>query len=131
IQQSLWNQPPCRNSKLIPAKLSICVGMPIMIRHNAATELCMTKGQEATVYGWEYSKGTKENMHLETLFLKLGNPTQSVELPDLPLNVVPLVKTTTNTSCQLTDDTSLVISRNQVEALLNFAMTDYASQGKT
>ncbi|KAF8226992.1 hypothetical protein L208DRAFT_1298878, partial [Tricholoma matsutake] len=97
IQQTLWNQPPCRNSKLIPAKLLICVGMPIMIRHNVATELCMTKGQEATVYGWEYSKGTEEDMHLETLFLKLMNPTQSVQLPDLPLNVMPLVKTTTNT----------------------------------
>ena len=63
-----------------------------MIQHNAATELYMTKGQEATVYGWEYSKGVEEDMHLETLFLKLVNPAQSVQLPDLPLNVVPLVK---------------------------------------
>jgi hypothetical protein len=91
----------------------------------------MTKGQEATVYSWEYSKGQEGSNHLETLFLKLINPAQPVQLPDLPLNVVPLIKTATNTSCQLTDDTSLVICRNQVEALPNFAMTDYASQGKT
>jgi hypothetical protein len=83
--------------------------MPIMIRHNAATELCMTKGQEATAYDWEYSKGQEETKYLETLFLKLINPAQPVQLPDLPLNVVPLIKTTMNTSCQLTDDTSLVI----------------------
>lgn len=91
----------------------------------------MTKGQEATVYDWECSKGLGENIHLETLFLKLTNPTEPVQLPDLPLNVVPSIKTTNHTSCQLTDDTLLVISCNQVEALPNFAMTDYASQGKT
>jgi hypothetical protein len=35
------------------------------------------------------------------------------------------------TSCLLPEDTSLTISRNQIEVLPNWAMTDYASQGKT
>jgi hypothetical protein len=131
LQAALWAQPPCRNSKQIPATLSLCIGMPIMIRRNAATELCITKGQEATVYALEYSKSPDGTQHLETLFLKLVNPSQTVQLPDLPANVVPLTRTTTHTSCQLIDDTSLTISRSQIEALPNFAMTDYASQGKT
>ena len=132
LQATLWAQAPCRNSKLIPAKLSLCIGMPIMmIRHNAATELCITKGQEATVYAWEYCNGPDDTQHLETLFLKPVNPSQPVQLSDLPLNVVPLTKTTTHISCRLMDDTSLDISRSQIEALPNFAMTDYASQRKT
>jgi len=44
---------------------------------------------------------------------------------------VPLTRTSVTTSCRLTDDTSISVSRSQVEALPNFAMTDYASQGKT
>jgi hypothetical protein len=35
--------------KYIPAKLELCIGMPIMIRNNDATECCITKGTEATV----------------------------------------------------------------------------------
>ncbi|HXP51396.1 MAG TPA: AAA family ATPase, partial [Bacteroidia bacterium] len=33
-------------------KLSLCIGMPVMIRNNDATELCITKGQEGFVVGW-------------------------------------------------------------------------------
>ncbi|KAF8230319.1 hypothetical protein L208DRAFT_1476726 [Tricholoma matsutake] len=61
---------------------------------------------------------------------KVNSPSQ-VQLDNLPLNVVPLTQTTVSTSCLLPDDTSLTISRNQVEILPNWAMTDYASQGKT
>lgn len=39
IQHTLWEQPTCANSKLIPGKLSICVGMPDMIYNNTATEI--------------------------------------------------------------------------------------------
>ena len=27
-------------------ELSLCIGMPVMLRNNDATELCITKGQE-------------------------------------------------------------------------------------
>lgn len=52
VQCALWDHPACANTKLIPGKLSLCIGMPIMIRNNAATEMCITKGQEAFVYAW-------------------------------------------------------------------------------
>ena len=29
IQNALWEQPTCANTKLIPGKLSICIGMPV------------------------------------------------------------------------------------------------------
>ena len=33
----------------VPDKLTLCIGMPVMIRYNITTELCITKGQEGTV----------------------------------------------------------------------------------
>ena len=131
IQEALWEQPTCANTKLIPGKLSLCLGMPVMIRNNAATEMCITKGQEAIVHAWDSHKNAKGKDVLDTLFVELTNPPTPVKLDGLPLNVIPLTRTSVTTSCRLPDDTSLTISRNQVEALPNFAMTDYASQGKT
>jgi Helitron helicase-like domain at N-terminus/PIF1-like helicase len=131
IQEALWEQPTCANTKLIPGKLSICLGMPIMIRNNAATEMCITKGQEAIVHAWDSHKAADGRDVLDTLFVELTNPPTPVKLDGLPLNVIPLTRTSVTTSCRLPDDTSLTVSRSQVEALPNFAMTDYASQGKT
>lgn len=34
-------------------KLSLCIGMPVMLQNNDATEICITKGQEGFVAGWE------------------------------------------------------------------------------
>ena len=131
IQQALWEQPTCANSKLIPGKLSICVGMPVMIRNNAATEMGITKGQEAIVHAWDSHKTADGRDVLDTLFVELSNPPVPVKLDDLPLNVIPLTRTSVTTCCRLPDDSCLTVSRSQVEVLPNFAMTDYASQGKT
>jgi hypothetical protein len=68
---------------------------------------------------------------LETLFVELIDPPTTVTVGDLPQNVVPLTRTSVSTSCQLLDDTSITVSRTQVEVVPNFAMTDYVSQGKT
>jgi hypothetical protein len=59
-QQILWNQPPSTNDKSIPGKLSLCIGMPVIIRTNTATELCtITRGQEALVHSWQSSTGSQ------------------------------------------------------------------------
>jgi len=55
LQNELWDLPPSSSSHL-PGKLSLCIGLPIMIRNNDATELCITKGQEGTVAGWTSKK---------------------------------------------------------------------------
>ena len=47
------------------------------------------------------------------------------------LPTVPLAKNSVTTTCHLPDDSSLDISRSQPDVLPNFAMTDFASQGKT
>ena len=130
VQQILWDQPPCANTKLIAGKLSLCVGMPVMIRNNIATELCMTKGQEGFVYGWQ-SRTINGVNTLDTLFIQLHDPPMPVNIEGLPLNVVPLAKNSVTTTCNLPDDSSLDISRSQPDVLPNFAMTDFASQGKT
>ncbi|KAK0440378.1 hypothetical protein EV421DRAFT_1891537 [Armillaria borealis] len=107
----------------IPGKLSLCIGLPVMIRRNAATELGITKGQEGTVYAWQSCKGSKGQQVLDTLFVTL--------FEGLPLNVVPLGPTKNRVCVNLPNNRRTMITREQVEVLPNFAMTDYASQGKT
>lgn len=131
IQDLFWNQPPSSTDKHIAGKLSLCVGMPIMIRHNFATELCITKGQEGFVQGWQSKVGSRNQLMLDTLFIKLKNPPSTVQFDGLPENVVPITPTTNVIHAYLPCGKYVVISRTQVEVLVNYAMTDYASQGKT
>ena len=91
----------------------------------------MTKGQEGIVYDWQATIGSRGQCVLDTLFVKLINPPQSMQLESLPENVVPLIRTSTSTQCLLPNDSTVSISRSQVEVLPNFAITDYTSQGKT
>lgn len=92
--------------------------MPVMIHNNAAMEMYITKGQEGVVHAWDSHKATDGKDILDTLFVKLTNPTTPVKLSGLPLNVVPLTGTSVTTCCQLPDDSSLTVSQNQIEALL-------------
>lgn len=115
----------------IPGKLSLCIGLPIMVRYNTATELCITKGQEGTIAGWESSNGPYVKPVLDTLFVKLTDPPKEIQFEGLPLNVVPIVKIPSSINCRLIDDQIRRVDRLQVPILPNFAMTDYASQGKT
>jgi hypothetical protein len=129
-QEALWDCYP-HMSDQIPGKLSLCVGMPVIIRSNEATELCVTKGQQAAVVGWDAFEGPYGRLILDTLFVQLINPPKQVQLADLPINVIPLTKITTSIQCRAKSDQSLQIKRQQVPVLLNFAITDYASQGMT
>ncbi|KAK0215688.1 hypothetical protein IW262DRAFT_1449893 [Armillaria fumosa] len=131
VQIELWNSPPSTTNKHIPGKLSLCKGLPIMIRSNTATELGITKGQEAFVYSWVEGIGTRGQKVLQTLFVKLPAPPEPIHIPGLPENVASLTKTSVAITCMLKDDSKLNINRLQVEVILNFAMTDYCSQGKT
>ena len=130
LRRILWNQPH-NSSDNIPAKLELCIGMPIMIRYNEATECCITNGAEGTVAGWQSFKGPDNKDVLETLFVHLTNPSHSVSIPGLPKNVVPIIPKTQNVSCFLPSDDIITISRTQIPILPNFSMTDYASQGRT
>ena len=107
------------------------IGMPIIIRYNIATELCITKGQEGTVAGWESTPGPYGKEILDTLFIKLADPPKSIQINGLPLNIIPIVKMTSSVKCRLIDDQMCLVDHQQVPVLPNFAMTDYASQGKT
>jgi hypothetical protein len=102
-----------------------------MIRHNYATEICMTRGQEGYVVGWQSKTGSKGQQTLDTLFIELKNPPAEVHVEGLPKNVVPLYPTTNSIQAYLPNDERFHISRTQVEVLVNFAMTDFGSQGKT
>ncbi|PBK79781.1 hypothetical protein ARMGADRAFT_1049115 [Armillaria gallica] len=112
-------------------KLRLCIGLLVRIRYNNAIELCITKGQEATIYAWQSTVGNKGQRALDTLFVKLVNPLADVQMDGLPLNVVPLTSSTVGIKVNLPSRQSINITREQVQVLPNFAMTNYASQGKT
>ncbi|KAJ7161113.1 hypothetical protein C8R46DRAFT_859175, partial [Mycena filopes] len=131
LQKKLWDAPASATNEFIPGKLSLCVGMPIMLRANDATEMCITKGQEAEVVGWDESVGPLGQRVLDTLFVRLIKPPRNISVDGLPDNVVPLVRTVTHITALLSDDTLLSVLREQVVCLLNFGMTDYTSQGKS
>jgi hypothetical protein len=131
LQRALWEQPPASCDKHIAGKLTLCVGLPIMIRHNEATECCITKGAEATVVSWQATKGPEGQQMLDTLFVKLKNPPKTVKIDGLPDNVVPLTRHTTAVTCVMPNDDEIPLSRDQVLVLPNFGMTDYSSQGRT
>lgn len=132
VQRLLWTSHPY-SSDHIPGRLALCKGMPVMIRYNEATELCVTKGQEAIVKGWTSRDHPQYPGHLvlDVLFVELVRPPKPVQIPYLPVNVVPLTKITSSIKAVLPNDLTLNLSRQQVPVLLNFSMTDYASQGKT
>lgn len=76
----------------MPAKLTLCIRLPVILKHNDATECCMTNGAEATVAGWQSILGTDHQMVLDTLFIKLKNPPKCIKLYGLPENVVPMTR---------------------------------------
>jgi len=100
-----------------------------MIRNNIATALCITMGQEGFIYGWQTQSIDGVNI-LDTLFIQLNKPPMLVQLNNLPLNIVPLAKNSVTTTCSLPDNSLLNISCSQADVLPNFAMIDFASQGK-
>jgi hypothetical protein len=68
---------------------------------------------------------------LETLYLELKNPPKTIELPFLPVNVIPMTRTSKKIKCNLPNNYEINIIRQQINVLPNFSMTDYASQEKT
>jgi hypothetical protein len=129
-RRELSNSHPC-TSEHIAGKLSLCVGMPVMIKNNDATELCITKGQEGTVAGWQESYDEHGRRILDTLFVKLVKPPRVINIPGLAENIVALSRASKRIWCSFPNDMVVAILREQVLVLPNFAMTDYASQGKT
>ncbi|KAJ3820791.1 hypothetical protein F5880DRAFT_1440619, partial [Lentinula raphanica] len=131
LQKILWELPPSTHEFHSPPILPLCYGMPIIIRHNFATELNITKGQRGVVFSWQSSKKSSDHEHLEVLFVLLINPPSPIQIEGLPINVVPIVSRESKGYVSLPDDSKIYITRKQVDILLGFAMTAYASQGQS
>ena len=129
-QEKLWDLPH-HATQNFPGKLLLCIGMPVMLHNNDATELCITKGQEGTVAGWQSYIGVHGKLILDTLFVQLTNPPHTVKFDGLPENVVPIAKMSQTIKDTMKSDLIRMVEREQCCVLPNFSMTDYASQGKT
>ena len=67
-QEKLWGLPH-HITQHFPEKLSLGIGMPVVLRNNDATELCIIKGQEETGAGWKSYVGFQRKLVLDTLFV--------------------------------------------------------------
>ena len=130
VQREIWKVRHGATDN-VAGKLSLCHGMPVIMRNNDATELCITNGQEGFVSGWQSSRASHGKRVLDTLFIQLYNPPKLVQIPGLPDNVVPIVRNTKTIQCVFPSDHKEPIERQQVSVLPNFAMTAHAAQGKT
>lgn len=84
LQKVLWEQPHASSDKHVPGKLTLCIGLPVMLKHNDATECSITNGAEATVVSWQTTKGPEGQHVLDTLFVRLKNPPKTMNIPGLP-----------------------------------------------
>lgn len=130
LQDSLWRL-EAHLTEHHPGKLTICVGMPVMIKQNEAVECCVTNGAEAIVVGWNARPLNEFKDTLETVFVKLTSPPNPINLPGLPENIVPLTPHSKVIHCKMPNGKLLRITRLQVPIIPNFAMTDFGSQGRT
>jgi hypothetical protein len=112
-QHVLWDIPH-GDTHHHPGKLSLCKGMPVMIKHNIATECGVTNGAEAIVMGWKDSYITEDKKKLDVLFVKLVNPATPIQLDGLPENVVPILHASDNITCLMPSDMEVKIRRDQV-----------------
>ncbi|KAH9920732.1 hypothetical protein B0H21DRAFT_701913 [Amylocystis lapponica] len=130
LQNVVWKIPPALTDHHVGV-LALCRDMPVLLKHNEATELCATNGAEAVVVDWDAHSLPGGEEVLDTLFVRLVNPPRTIHIPGLTINVVPLTPVKKRVSCLLPNDHIISLERFQVMVLQNFAMTDYASQGRT
>jgi hypothetical protein len=78
--------------------------MPVIIRNNDATELCITKRQKGHVVGWQAGRGIHDQLVLDVLFVKLVKPAKTVKIDGLPENVVPITRGSKNVECVFSCD---------------------------
>jgi len=126
-QAAFWEMPPSSTDKHIPGVLPLCIGMPVTICYNYATELCLTHGQEGYVVRWQAKQGSRQQQVLDVLFIELKNSPSTIKIDGLPENVVPVYPTTRTVQAMLPGGNKYYLQRKQVEVLINFAMTDFAS----
>ncbi|KAI0357519.1 hypothetical protein OH77DRAFT_1398804 [Trametes cingulata] len=131
IQNILWDIPPCMTDHHA-GTLKLCKGMPVILKNNEATEICATNGAEGVIYDWQAQVRETGEEVLDVLFVRLTNPPKDVRVEGLPVNVVPIPRTKIRVKCTLpTGVRHVYIDREQVMVLPNFAMSDFASQGRT
>ena len=83
LQNELWDLPPS-NTENRAGKLKLCIGKPIMIKYNEATECGVTNGAEGIVVGWKARNMDSERQFLQVLFVKLTSAPVPIKLYGLP-----------------------------------------------
>ena len=111
----------------VAGKLTICKGMPVLLKRNDATELNVTNGAEANVRSWRSSTLPDGRKVLDVLFVELKNPPSPVKLEGLPMNVVPICRVKQSVIIEFPNGKKVGVNRDQIPLLPNFTMSHYAA----
>lgn len=82
----------------------------MLIRNNNATDLCITRGQEARVVRWTSQRMQLDHHRLEVIYAELIKPPHGIYVPNLPKNMVPLTRPSETVEARLSTDEYLYIS---------------------
>lgn len=130
IKKVLWDVLPS-NSDNHPGKIRICLGLPVVIRKNRATECGVTNGAEGIVVGWKTRQLDKDHVGLDTVFVELANKELNIQIEGLPKHVVPVHHVALPIVCKFPNGDKRTVKRDQIPLIPNFASTDYGAQGRT
>ncbi len=109
VQEEIWKLSP-KYTDNIPSVLVLCIGMPVMIKINEATELCVTNGQTGNVVGWTYEE-QDHRKYLQTLFIQLLNPIKTVRVEGLSEDVIPMTRSTVSIAVTFPNGSICKVSR--------------------
>lgn len=70
LQDQLWGL-PYKSTNNCAGKLSLCLGLLVMVKSNDATECNVTNGAEGVVVGWKSRPLTEDKKTLYVVFVKL------------------------------------------------------------
>ncbi|KAI9335555.1 hypothetical protein BDR26DRAFT_790047, partial [Obelidium mucronatum] len=132
IQAALWEMPPTLTEH-IAGLLRLCYGLPVLIKRNLSVGSGVTNGAEGFVVGWtSFDHQHYPGMNiLDVLYVKLiGKYAETVFDQALGPGIVPIVPVSNAITVDIPGHGLCRISRRMHQVLPNFAMTDYASQGK-
>lgn len=109
--------------------LPLVPGMKVMITENVALAQSVVNGAEGTLVSVKYRKDSSGNKFAICAFVKI--PGSGVKIDGLPVDVVPIIPTSTQFTYISPQGAKFHISRSQLPLLPAYAYTDYKAQGRT
>jgi hypothetical protein len=121
-------------------KLPLCLGMPLMLKHNVCVELGLVNGAEGVFHGFIFKTGEEPNigtgrdpifLHKLPAAILMRFPEADFQLEGLPIGVAPIYPVSSTFEYASPGYHKMKIKRRSFPLTNAFAITDYNAQGRT